>query len=123
MTIYGELNGGIKDGNQNIEFDSAHNFIPSTTNYISLGTSSKQYKNVYGQNIYVNGTAVSSDRRKKEDISPLDWRYNEFFKLLNPVAFKYTDGTSGRKHTGFIAQEVEKAVQKAGLSDKELAVV
>ena len=123
VTIYGELSGGIKDGNQNIEFDSAHNFVPSTTNYISLGTSSKQYKNVYGQNIYVNGTAVSSDRRKKEDISPLDWRYEEFFKHLNPVAFKYTDGTSGRKHTGFIAQEVEEAVQKAGLSDKELAVV
>ena len=108
---------------QSIVWDNQHNFYPSTTNTISLGTSSKQFKNIYGQNIYVNGTAVSSDRRKKEDISPLDWRYDEFFKSLNPVSFKYKDGTSGRKHTGFIAQEVEEAAEKAGLSDKDLAVV
>ena len=39
------------------------------------------------------------------------------------MAFKYIDGTSGRKHTGFIAQEVEEAAEKAGLSGKDLAVV
>ena len=108
---------------QSIVWDNLHNFYPSTTNTISLGTSSKQFKNIYGQNIYVNGTAVSSDARKKEDISPLDWRYDEFFKSLKPVSFKYKDGTSGRKHTGFIAQEVEEAAEKAGLTDKDLAVV
>jgi len=122
-TFNGGLNGSVKDGNSDISFDANHNWIPSTTNFISLGTSNKQFKNVYGQNIYVNGTAVSSDQRKKEDISPLDWRYDEFFKSLNPVSFKYKDGTSGRKHTGFIAQEVEEAAEKAGLSDKDLAVV
>lgn len=108
---------------QSIEWDNLHNFYPSTTNTISLGTQSKQFKNVYGQNLYVNGTAVSSDARKKEDISPLDWRYKEFFKNLKPVAYKFKDGTSGRKHTGFLAQEVEEAVTKAGLTDKDLAVV
>lgn len=122
-TLHGDLDGAIKDGNSDVKFDASHNWIPSTTNFISLGTSNKQFKNVYGQNIYVNGTAVSSDRRKKEDISPLDWRYDEFFKSLNPVSFKYKDGTSGRKHTGFIAQEVEEAAEKAGLSGKDLAVV
>lgn len=122
-TLHGDLDGAIKDGNSDVKFDASHNWIPSTTNFISLGTSNKQFKNVYGQNIYVNGTAVSSDRRKKEDISPLDERYDEFFKSLNPVSFRYKDGTSGRKHTGFIAQEVEEAAEKAGLSDKDLAVV
>lgn len=111
------------DSNTVLSWDSSSNIIPNTTNNISLGTSSKQYKNIYGQNIYVNGTAVSSDRRKKEDISPLDWRYEEFFKQLKPVSFKYKDGTSGRKHSGFIAQEVEKSAEKAGLTDKDLAVV
>ena len=108
---------------QSIEWDNNNNFYPSTTNTVSLGTANKQFKNIYGQNIYVNGTAVSSDRRKKEEIAPLDWRYKEFFKNLKPVAFKYIDGTSGRKHTGFIAQEVEEAAEKAGLSGKDLAVV
>ena len=122
-TLHGDLDGAIKDGNSDVKFDASHNWIPSTTNFISLGTSNKQFKNVYGQNIYVNGTAVSSDRRKKEDISPLDWRYEEFFRLLQPASFRYKDGTSGRRHTGFIAQEVEEAQHKAGLSDKDLAVV
>ena len=122
-TLHGSLDGAIKDGNSDISFDSLHNWSPSATNFFSLGTSNKQFKNIYGQNIYVNGTAVSSDRRKKEDISPLDWRYEQFFKQLKPVSFKYKDGTSGRKHTGFIAQEVEEAAEKAGLSDKDLAVV
>ena len=72
---------------------------------------------------YVNGTAVSSDKRKKEYITPLDWRYEEFFRLLEPASFKYKDGTSGRRHTGFIAQEVEEAQLKAGLDDKDLAIV
>lgn len=108
---------------QSIEWDNQNNFYPSTTNTVSLGTANKQFKNIYGQNLYANGTAVSSDRRKKEDISPLDWRYDEFFKSLKPVSFKYKDGTSGRKHTGFIAQEVEEAAEKAGLTDKDLAVV
>lgn len=111
------------DGTRDISYDSSHNIVPDTTNAVSLGTSNKQYKNIYGQNIYVNGTAVTSDRNKKEDISPLDWRYEEFFKNLNPVTYKFKDGASGRKHTGFIAQEVEKAAEKAGLTSKDIAAV
>ena len=106
-----------------LSWDSSYNVFPSITDNISLGTSAKQFLNIYGKNLYVNGTAVVSDRRKKDDIAPLDWRYKEFFKNLKPVAFKYIDGTSGRKHTGFIAQEVEEAAEKAGLNDKDLAVV
>lgn len=119
----GDLNGSILDGSYNLSWDASHNLIPSTTNYLSLGTSSKQYKNVYGQNLYVNGTAVSSDRNLKEDIEGLDERFEEFFKLLKPARYKFKEGTSGRKHTGFIAQEVEEAAHEAGLSDQDIAVV
>jgi hypothetical protein len=121
--FYGDLDGKIKDGNTDLSFDSAHNLVPSTTNYTSLGTSSKQYKNIYGQNIYVNGTAVVSDRNKKEDIEPLNEKHIEFFKALKPVTYKFKDGNSGRNHTGFIAQDVEQAVEDAGLTDKDMAVV
>lgn len=108
---------------QSIDWDANYNLYPSTTNTISLGTSSKQYKNIYGQNIYVNGTAVVSDRNKKEDIEPLNEKHIEFFKALKPVTYKFKDGNSGRHHTGFIAQDVERAVEDAGLTDKDMAVV
>jgi hypothetical protein len=108
---------------KSIDWDSSHNFAPDTSNTISLGTSSKQFKNIYGQNIYVNGTAVVSDRNKKEDIEPLNEKHIEFFKALKPVTYKFKDGTSGRNHTGFIAQDVEQAVEDAGLTDKDIAVV
>ena len=108
---------------QSIEWDNNNNFYPSTTNTISLGTANKQYKNIYGQNIYVNGTAVVSDRNKKEDIEPLNEKHIEFFKALKPVTYKFKDGNSGRNHTGFIAQDVEQAVEDAGLTDKDMAVV
>ena len=108
---------------KSIDWDSSHNFAPDTSNTISLGTSSKQFKNIYGQNIYVNGTAVVSDRNKKEDIEPLNEKHIEFFKALKPVTYKFKDGNSGRHHTGFIAQDVEQAVEDAGLTDKDMAVV
>ncbi len=119
----GDLNGKILDGSYNLAWDNSHNLIPSTTNYLSLGTSSRQYKNVYGQNLYVNGTAVSSDRRLKEDIKALEEKHIAFFKALRPVQYKFKDGESGRTHTGFIAQEVEEAVKESGMTDKDMAVV
>lgn len=106
-----------------IGWDTSKNIIPGATNDVSLGTSNKQFKNIYGQNIYVNGSAVSSDRRIKKDIKQLDERYEKFFSLLNPSGFKYINGESGRTHTGFIAQEVEEAAKEAGLSKEDLAVV
>lgn len=119
----GDLNGKILDGSYNLAWDNSHNLIPSTTNYLSLGTSSRQYKNVYGQNLYVNGTAVSSDRRVKENIKDLEEKHLAFFKALRPVQYKYKEGDSGRTHTGFIAQEVEEAVEEAGMTSQDMAVV
>ena len=122
-TFTGDLDGKILDGSYNLSWDSSHNLYPSVTNFMSLGTSNKQYKNVYGQNLYVNGTAVSSDRRIKEDINALEEKHLAFFKALRPVQYKFKDGDSGRIHTGFIAQEVEDAVSEAGMTDKDMAVV
>ena len=111
------------NGTRYVTFDSSHQLVPDTTNAVSLGTSQKQYKNIYGQNIYVNGTAVSSDRRVKENIKDLEEKHLAFFKALRPVQFKYKEGDSGRTHTGFIAQEVEEAVEEAGMTSQDMAVV
>ena len=37
--------------------------------------------------------------------------------------YKYNDGTSGRLHSGFIAQEVDEAATAAGISRAEFAAV
>ena len=40
---------------------------------------------------------------------------------MRPVAYKYNDGTSGRYHTGFIANEVEEALLLSGIPTNEFA--
>ena len=52
-----------------------------------------------------------------------DWRaldgYDAFFDALNPQAFRYIDGSSGRYHLGFGAQSVERALADSGLSNAD----
>lgn len=40
---------------------------------------------------------------------------------LQPVSFLFKDGTSGRTHIGFIAQDVEQAMSECGLTDLDFA--
>lgn len=63
----------------------------------------------------------SSDARLKRDIELLPTQYEAFFDNLTPRRFRYKDGTSGRYHTGFVAQEVVSALDGAGLTTKQFA--
>lgn len=65
-------------------------------------------------------TAVTSDRELKHNIEELDDRYLEFFSKLIPVTFIYK-AKGNRKHVGFIAQDVEKAMADCGISTMEFA--
>lgn len=99
---------------------TASALLPDVSGMISLGNSSKRYKEGHFDNVYINGTAVStSDKRKKKFIKALPDKYVQFFRKLRPVIFKYKNGTSGRYHTGFIAQEVEKAMIEEGVTSEE----
>lgn len=69
----------------------------------------------------ITGTISSSDRRKKHDIAELDERFLDFFDRLTPVGFKWNNGTSGRQHAGFIAQDVKEAMDASGISAMEFA--
>jgi hypothetical protein len=64
---------------------------------------------------------TSSDIRLKNDVANISEKYETFFDGLSPVSFKYNDGSSDRKHLGFIAQDVETSLQKAGISTKDFA--
>ena len=77
---------------------------------------------VYADNFYgtVNST---SDRRLKKSIKTLGRKWLDFFYRLRPTSFKYKDGSSGRTHTGFIAQEVEAAANEVGIDTKDIATI
>lgn len=69
----------------------------------------------------INGAAVTSDRRLKNSISNMTIKYETLFDNLNPITYKYNDGTSDRIHTGFIAQDVESAIETADLTTQDFA--
>ena len=74
------------------------------------------------EQLYANNAAIStSGRNQKKDIAPMSDKYLDFFSLLQPVTYRFIDGTSGRKHVGFIAQDVENAMLQTGLSDLDFA--
>lgn len=63
--------------------------------------------NTYSQ----TGQIMSSDRNMKNDIQELDKEESsQFIYSLKPSKFKYNNGTSGRFHHGFIAQEVKESL-------------
>ena len=64
---------------------------------------------------------ITSDINKKNTIEDVLDVYEPFYDNLRPVTYKYNDGTSGRKHLGFIAQEVKSALDIANISANDFA--
>lgn len=57
------------------------------------------------------GIVFTSDKRKKKCIKNIVIdKAKAFIMALKPKEFKFKEGTSGRKHHGFIAQEVKEAM-------------
>lgn len=68
-----------------------------------------------------NGIVVTSDISQKNSIVSLPNSYSSFFDDLQPKIFKYNNGTSGRFHLGFIAQEVEQGLINNNINVDEFA--
>lgn len=66
---------------------------------------------------------VSSDIRRKTNILAYDDKIESFYDKLKPVSYELIKGHSGRKHYGFIAQEVEDAMNQVGLNYKDMALL
>lgn len=92
-------------------------FTPSSDDRYSLGEPSYSWSDVYCATGEFNG----SDRNIKNSIEVLPEKYVRMFELVEPKRYKLNKGTSGRYHAGFIAQEVEEAMQKCGISSQEFA--
>ena len=65
--------------------------------------------------------SVTSDVNQKNTISDMNDMYDIFFDNLRGRTFKYNYGTSGRLHTGFIAQEVKDALDVATIDTHDFA--
>lgn len=94
----------------------------STTGKGNIGANGNRWASVHASTVYSNGSAVStSDERLKKNINPLGNKMSskDFIMALNPVEYKYkaSIGTSGRKHYGFIAQEVKSIIESQDLGD------
>lgn len=64
-----------------------------------------------------------SDEREKNSIEGISSKYEAFFDKIEPVRYKYNNGTSNRYHTGFIAQSLVKSLEESGLSTLDFAGV
>ena len=95
--------------------------LPTKDNITNLGHSSYRFAEFRCNNIYISsGTAVTSDRRYKDDIKELNDELTfKFIMSLIASSYKYKDGESGRTHYGLIAQDVEKVLAGLGLSNKD----
>ena len=95
-----------KDGSQSVPTGAGDALIEGN---LSVHGSTHFYSNVYDS----GGSVVFvSDKRKKKNIKDLAIdKAKSFLMALNPRIFKFKEGTSGRYHHGFIAQEVKEAMQ------------
>ncbi len=82
-----------------------------------LGLSNFRWSAVYA----ATGTIITSDRDAKHDIDYDMSRYKAMFDRLKPAWCKYNDGTSGRYHVVYVAQDVEEAMTEAGLTSLDFA--
>lgn len=65
-----------------------------------------------------------SDIKTKNDVEKINNKYEKFYDDLNPVSFKYKKEYEDRKenstHFGFVAQDVEKSINKNNIDDLAL---
>lgn len=104
------------DGNSE-EVQIKGDVIPNADDVYNLGSPNFVWSAIYCSTNELNG----SDRNIKNSIEALPEKYVRMLELVEPKRYKLNNGTSGRYHTGFIAQEVENAMRACGIESKEFA--
>ena len=104
------------DGNSS-EVQIKGDVIPNADAAYTLGSRYFVWDAIYCSTDELNG----SDRNIKNSIEALPEKYVRMFEFVEPKRYKLNNGTSGRYHAGFIAQEVEAAMQKCGITSQEFA--
>lgn len=116
--LYLSGNNGRSALNFDYDFiDCRGDFVPNANNRYNLGAPNFVWSTIYCSTNELNG----SDRNIKNSIEALPVKYVRMFELVEPKRYKLNSGTSGRYHTGFIAQEVEDAMRACGIDSQEFA--
>lgn len=98
-------------------FVGVGDLAPHSSGAQSCGTSARRWSD-----IYVSASAITtSDRNLKHDIRYDLSAYDALFDALKPCSFQYDNGRSGRTHLGLISQDVEEALEAAGLTSLDFA--
>ena len=95
-------------------------------NEMALGADTLDMR-FYARNVYFNcpayantGMIITSDARAKRCIEPIDNRYLDLIRRIAPMRFKLADSNENVYHTGFIAQDVRKAMFETDIAPDEL---
>lgn len=115
-------------GDYNVIFTGAENFYPRKGTAKTNGSANIGLSNARFQHVYITGNVnSSSDKNEKHDILDLDERYENMFMDLRPVTYmwnklsEFDNSIHDRVHCGLIAQEVNEAALKNGLSSMTFA--
>lgn len=111
-----ELSGTGVNSNQTALY--ATTFAPSISSKIYLGSPSGRWESV----CLKTSPSVVSDRNQKKDIEYFEPEYaDNIISKLKPCNYRFKDGTSGRIHSGLIAQDVEEALSDLGMGTNDFA--
>ena len=85
-------------------------------NHCDLGTATNRFKDIYATNATIN----TSDRNAKTCIENIDDKLLTAWGKVSLVSFKFKDavkkkGDNARKHTGYIAQNIQEELDKYGI--------
>lgn len=106
----------LTGSSERMRFEQGGTVRPGADDAQDLASSSFRFSDLY----LVNSPTVSSGEAMKSDIQDLPLGL-DFVKLMQPRAYKLKGGASGRTHAGFVAEEVEAAILKAGLTTQDVA--
>lgn len=112
----GRLYLDFKDSNETYDM-----FVrPRSNGKSTLGDSNHRFYNVY----LTHSPNVSSDRRAKKDFANFDERYIKLFEMIEPIIYQLKSAPESKsKLSGFIAQDIEGAMNKCGIDKREFGIV
>ena len=115
---YAKLSGATFSGTvQSTYFRAGDKYIEATSG-ATIGNSGYA---AFGQTVTCKVLVQKSDRRLKNTIAELDHSFDEFFRKLKPVTFKFND--KKEFSFGFIAQDVQKALAESGHDIEQFDIV
>ena len=94
------------------------NLRPYLDNLVSLGSYYEEGDGIAAwKHVVTYDTITVSDAREKDDFGILDRRYRDFVMRLKPHKYRYKkDEKTSPLRTGFMAQEVENALENSGIA-------